>query len=62
MAKTTVLKFEQGASRSPFLKPAPRPSLQHVAREEDLPVNPEPHAEEERKSLVLKLIDFLETF
>jgi hypothetical protein len=63
MAKSKVLKFEPQSSRSPAFKPAPRPFPKpQPAREEILRVYPEPLAEEERKSLVLKLIDFLETF
>jgi hypothetical protein len=63
MAESKVRKFEHQAPRSPSFKPAPRPSPKlQPAREEALPVEPKPLAEEERKSLVLKLIDFLETF
>jgi hypothetical protein len=63
MPKLKVRKFEQQASRSPSLKAAPRPSPKlQLAREESLQANPDSLPEEERKSLVLKLIDFLETF
>jgi len=63
MAKSNVRKFEHQSSRSLSLKPAPRPSPKpQPARKEALPDDPEPLAEEERKSLVLKLIDFMETF
>jgi hypothetical protein len=63
MGKSKVRKYENQASRPPTLKQAPRPSPKlQLAREETLSANPEPLAEEERKSLVLKLIDFLETF
>ena len=63
MAKSTVRKYENQASRTPSLRPAPRPSPKlQLAHVETLPANPEPQPEEERKNLVLKLIDFLETF
>ena len=63
MANSKVHKFEQQSSLPPSLKANPRPApKRQVTHKESLPVDPETLLEEDQKNLVLKLIDFLETF
>jgi len=63
MANSKVHKFEQQTLQPPSLKANPHPSSKRqVTHKESLPLSPEMLPNEEQKSLVLKLIDFLETF
>ena len=63
MAKQKARKYEANTQKATSLKPVHRPSLKAPGPQDvKVPIVEQPQSEEERRTLVLKLIDFLEAF